>query len=72
MREGRGGGQPPPKFSGNSDFLGSKRKFGQGQFLKTFPFFYYYYFEEINIFYFNLGVIIKIQYIHMIQWLPST
>ena len=39
MREGRGGGgSPPPKFSGNSDFLGSKRKFGQGQFLKTFPF----------------------------------
>ena len=38
---------------GNSDFLGSTRKFGQSQFLKTSPCFYYY-FEEINIFDFNL------------------
>ena len=32
-RGGEGGCSPPP----NSDFLGSKRKFGQSQFLKTFP-----------------------------------
>ena len=49
---GRGGLQPP-QILGNSDFLGSWRKFGQSQFLKTSPCFYYY-FEEINIFYFNL------------------
>ena len=52
-RGGEGGCSPPPKF-GQLRFLGSKRKFGQSEFLKTFPcFFYYYYFEEINIFYFN-------------------
>ena len=55
---GGGGGPPPPpppppQYLGNSDFLGSKRKFGQRQFLKTFPCFSYYYFEEINIFYNN-------------------
>ena len=32
---GRGGPQPP-QILGNSDFLGSKRKFGQSHFLKTF------------------------------------
>ena len=64
-RTGRGGGGGGlwgeegcsyPQILGNSDFLGSKRKFGQSQFLKTFPcyYYYYYYFEEINIFYFNL------------------
>ena len=54
-RTGRGGegGCSPPQILGNSDFLGSWRKFGQSQFLKTSPCFYYY-FEEINIFYFNL------------------
>ena len=54
-RTGRGGrgGLQPPQILGNSDFLGSTRKFGQSQFLKTSPCFYYY-FEEINIFYFNL------------------
>ena len=31
---GRGGLQPPPQI------LGNKRKFGQGQFLKTFPYFF--------------------------------
>ena len=36
---GRGGLQPP-QILGNSDFLGSKRKFGQSNFLKTFPCFY--------------------------------
>ena len=53
---GRGGGRgaAAPQILGNSDFLGSKKKFGQSQFLKTFPcFFLNYYFEEINIFYFN-------------------
>ena len=50
---GRGGLQPP-QILGNSDFLGSKRKFGQSQLLKTFPCFFYQCFEEINIFYFNL------------------
>ena len=48
----RAGG--PPQILGNSDFLGSASKFGQSQFLKTSPCFYYYYFEEINISYFNL------------------
>ena len=51
---GARGAAAPPKILGNSDFLGSKRKFGQSQFLKTFPCLLYYYFEEINIFYFNL------------------
>ena len=49
---GARGAAAPPNF-GNSDFLGSTRKFRQSQFLKTSPCFYYY-FEEINIFYFNL------------------
>ena len=34
--EARGGCSPPQSLD-NSDFLGSKRKFGQSQFLKTFP-----------------------------------
>ena len=56
---------PPPPIFDNSDCLGSKRKFGQRQILKTFPCFFYYYFEK-NIFYFNLkknpefGVIIQL------------
>ena len=56
----------PLQILGNSDFLGSKRKFGQSQVLKTFSCFFYYYFEEINIFCFNLkknpevGVIIQL------------
>ena len=33
---GRGGPQPS-QILGNSDVLGSKRKFGQSQVLKTFP-----------------------------------
>ena len=56
---GRGGLQPhtappppPPQI------LGSKRRFGQSQVLKTFPCFFNY-FEEINIFYFNLKKILK-------------
>ena len=39
---------------GNSDFFGSTIKFRQSQFLKTSACFYYYYLQEINIFYFNL------------------
>ena len=37
VRAGGRGGLQPPQSLGNSDFLGSKRKFGQSQFLKTFP-----------------------------------
>ena len=44
---------PPPKFWATQIFLVSKRKFGQSQFLKTFPCFFYYS-KETNIFYFNL------------------
>ena len=39
VRAGGGGGRgglQPPQILGNSDFLGSKRKFGQSHFLKTF------------------------------------
>ena len=40
-REGWGrGGLQPPQILGNSDFLGSKRKFGKSQALKTFPCFF--------------------------------
>ena len=42
-----------PQILGNSDFLGSTRKFEQSQYFKTSACFCYY-FEEINIFYFNL------------------
>ena len=44
---GRGGLQPPQSL-GNSVFLGSKRKFGQSQFLKTSPWLFDY-FEDLNI-----------------------
>ena len=64
-RTGRGGrgGLQPPQILGNSDFLGITRKFGQSQFLKTSPCLYYY-FEEINIFYFKpeVGVIIQLHW----------
>ena len=53
VRAGGRGGLQPPQILGDSDFLGSKRKFGQSQFLKTFPCFFYYS-KETNIFYFNL------------------
>ena len=43
---------PPPQI------LGNKIRFGQSQVLKTFPCFFSY-FEEINIFYFNLKKILK-------------
>ena len=46
---GRGeGGLQPPQILGNSDFLGSKRKFGQSLFLKTSPCLFNY-FEDLNI-----------------------
>ena len=37
VRAGGRGGLQPPQILGNSDFLGSERKFGQSQFLKTSP-----------------------------------
>ena len=42
-RTGRGGegGCSPPKFWATQIFLGSKREFGQSQFLKTFPCFFF-------------------------------
>ena len=46
-REGEGGLQLP-QILGNSDFLGSKRKFGQSQFLKTSACLLNY-FEDLNI-----------------------
>ena len=52
-----GGAREPPQILGNSDFLGSKRKFGQSQVLKTFRCFFCY-FEEINILYFILTKIL--------------
>ena len=58
---GQGGGArgaAAPQILGNSDFLGSKKKFGQSQFLKTFPYFFFnYYFVGINILYFNLKLV---------------
>ena len=39
VRAGGRGGPQPPQILGNSDFLGSERKFGQSQFLKTSPFY---------------------------------
>ena len=47
---GARGAAAPPKF-GQLRFFGQKEKFGQSQFLKKFPCFF---FEEIDIFYFNL------------------
>ena len=55
---GSRGGLQPRQILGNSVFLGSKRKFGQSYFLKTFPCFFYQ-FKETNIFYFNLKKILK-------------
>ena len=54
VRAGGARGAAAPQILGNSDFLSSERKFGQSQFFKTFPCFLNHYFEEINIFYFNL------------------
>ena len=47
---GARGAAAPPKF-GQLRFFGQKEKFGQSLFLKKFPCFF---FEEIDIFYFNL------------------
>ena len=40
---------PPPPILGNSNVFGQQEKFGQSQFLRKFPTFFYY-FEEIDIF----------------------
>ena len=48
VRAGGRGGLQPPQILGNSDVLGSKRKFGQSLFLKTFPCLLNY-FEDLNI-----------------------
>ena len=48
---GARGAAAPPKF-GQLSFFGQQEKFGQSQFLKKFPCFFF--FEEIDIFYFNL------------------
>ena len=54
-RTGRGGeGGAPPQILGNSDFLGQREKIWANQFFKTFSWFLNHYFEEMNIFYFNL------------------
>ena len=37
VRAGGRGGLQPPQILGKSEFLGSKRKYGQSQVLKTFP-----------------------------------
>ena len=37
VRAGGARGAAAPQILGNSDFLGSERKFGQSQFLKTSP-----------------------------------
>ena len=47
---GARGAAAPPNF-GQLSFFGQQEKFGQSQFLKKFPCFF---FEEIDIFYFNL------------------
>ena len=49
---GARGAAAPPNF-GRLRFFGQQEKFGQSQFLKTFPCFFYYS-KETNIFYFNL------------------
>ena len=56
---GGGGGLQPPQIWGNSVFLGSKRKFGQSQFLKTSPWLFDY-FEDLNINLIEVGVIIQL------------
>ena len=50
---GRGGLQPPTNF-GQLRFFGQREKIWANQFFKTFPCFLNHYFEEKNIFYFNL------------------
>ena len=48
VRAGGRGGLQPPQILGNSNFLGSERKFGQSQFLKTSPCLFNY-FKDLNI-----------------------
>ena len=55
VRAGGGeGGCSPPKFWATQIFWAARENLGKASFLKTFPFFLNHYFEEINIFYFNL------------------
>ena len=51
VRAGGARGAAAPPKSGQLRFFGQQEKFGQSQFLKKFPCFF---FEEIDIFYFNL------------------
>ena len=48
VRAGGARGAVAPQSFGNSDFLGSERKFGQSQFLKTSPCSFNY-FKDLNI-----------------------
>ena len=48
VRAGGARGAAAPQILGNSDFLGSERKFGQSQFLKTSPCLFNY-FKDLNI-----------------------
>ena len=48
VRAGGTRGAAAPQILGNSDFLGSERKFGQSQFLKTSPCLFNY-FKDLNI-----------------------
>ena len=48
VRAGGARGAAAPQILGNSDFLASKRKFGQSLFLKTSPCLFNY-FEDLNI-----------------------
>ena len=43
VRAGEARGAAAPQVLGDSDFLGSKRKFGQSQVLKTFPCFFFFF-----------------------------
>ena len=46
---------PPPKFWAIQIFGAAREYLGKASFFsRRFQVFYYYYFEEINIFYFNL------------------
>ena len=51
---GARGAAVPPQILGNSDFFGQREKIWAKPVFNTFPCFLNHYFEEINIFYFNL------------------
>ena len=50
---GRGLGRSHPKFWATQNFWAARENFRKASFLRRFHIFYYY-FEEINIFFFNL------------------